>query len=190
MLNSKELLAEEDYLNIKNNHHKLSTKNLGNGLLCTWTQHEENYGELASSRLQWIMYTAKMTLASMVGKCEIQAKMTLAKMVCKYQIQAKMTLAGMVGKYQTQANIHRPRTGATWGKTVRGQYGQNGTGAVRAKRYGAQTGYGAGAVRGTVWARYVARTFHRMQPFECPYCLLLGLPLPCPYGHVYWDSSY
>ena len=35
------------------------------------------------------MYTAKMTLASMVGKNEIQAKMTLASMVGKYQIQAK-----------------------------------------------------------------------------------------------------
>ena len=85
-------------------------------MLFTRTQHEQNYGELAT----WIMSTAKMTLASMVGKCEIQAKMTLAKMVCKYQIQAKMTLAGMVGKYQTQANIHRPGTGTV----VRGkQYG-------------------------------------------------------------------
>ena len=82
MLNSKELLAEEDIRLIKTlrkkkkkkkgkkrtNHHKLSTKHLGNGLLFIWTQHEKNYGELASSRLQWIMYTAKMTLASMVGK--------------------------------------------------------------------------------------------------------------------------
>ena len=53
-------------------------------MLFRWTQHEKNYGELASSRLQWIMYTAKLTLASMVGKYEIQAKMTLARMVGKY----------------------------------------------------------------------------------------------------------
>ena len=52
-------------------------------MLFTWTQHEQNYGELASSRLQWIMYTAKMTLASMVGKYETQAKMTLVSMVGK-----------------------------------------------------------------------------------------------------------
>ena len=64
-------------------------------MLFIWTQHEKNYGELASSRLQWIMYTAKLTLASMVGK---------------YEIQTKMTLESMVGKYQIQANIYRPGT--------------------------------------------------------------------------------
>ena len=56
--------------------------------------------ELASSRLQWIMYTAKLTLASMVGKYEIQAKMTLASMVGKYEIQAKITLGSMICKYE------------------------------------------------------------------------------------------
>ena len=74
-------------------------------LLFTWTQHEQNYGELASSRLQWIMYTAKMTLASMIGKYEIQAKIALASMVGMYEIQAKMTLASMVGKYEIQAKM-------------------------------------------------------------------------------------
>ena len=64
-------------------------------MLFIWTQHEKNYGELASSRLQWNMYTAKLTLASMVGK---------------YEIQTKMTLESMVGKYQIQANIYRPGT--------------------------------------------------------------------------------
>ena len=127
-------------------------------MLFTRTQHEQNYGELASSRLQWIMYTAKMTLASMVGKYEIQAKITLARMVGKYQIQTKMTLASMVGKYQIQtkmtlasmvgmyeiqakmtltsmvgkyqieANIYRSRT-------VRATSGLNGTRAARAKLY-------------------------------------------------------
>ena len=52
-------------------------------MLFTRTQHEQNYGELASSRLQWIMSTAKMTLASIVGKYETQAKMTLVSMVGK-----------------------------------------------------------------------------------------------------------
>ena len=67
-------------------------------MLFRWTQHEKKYGELASSRLQWIMYTAKLTLASMVGKYEIQAKITLVSMVGKYETQAKMTLVSMVGK--------------------------------------------------------------------------------------------
>ena len=60
--------------------------------------------ELASSRLQWIMYTAKLTLASMVGKYEIQAKITLGSMICKYEKKkkkkkARIALASMVGKY-------------------------------------------------------------------------------------------
>jgi len=125
------------------NHHNLSTKHPGNGLPFTWIQHEQNYGELASSRLQWIIHTAKITLASMVGKHQIQTKMTLASMVGKYQIQTKMTLASMVGmyeiqakmtltsmvgKYQIEANIYRSRT-------VRATSGLNGTRAARAKLY-------------------------------------------------------
>ena len=47
-------------------------------------------------------------------------------------------------------------------------------GPVRAKRYGAHTGYGAGAVQGTVWARYVARTFPRAQPVRATYKAPLG----------------
>ena len=47
-------------------------------------------------------------------------------------------------------------------------------GPVRAKRYGAHTGYGAGSVRGTVWARYVARTIARVQPVRATYRTLLG----------------
>ena len=146
---------------------------------------EQNYGELASSRLQWIVYTAKMTLASMVGK---------------YEIQAKIALARMVGKYQTQVKKYRPGTGGTWerkrygggtgwlgvvrarwGKTVRGPYGL---------RCGSWTGHGVGAVRGPHLSPSAARTGNVQGPFGCPYRLLLGLPLPCPYGHVYWDSSY
>ena len=125
------------------NHHNLSTKHPGNGLPFTWIQHEQNYGELASSRLQWIIHTAKitlastvgkhqiqtkMTLASMVGKYQIQTKMTLASMVGMYEIQAKMTLTSMVGKYQIEANIYRSRT-------VRATSGLNGTRAARAKLY-------------------------------------------------------
>ena len=112
-------------------------------MLFTRIQHEQNYGELASSRLQWIIHTAKITLASMVGKHQIQTKMTLASMVGKYQIQTKMTLASMVGmyeiqakmtltsmvgKYQIEANIYRSRT-------VRATSGLNGTRAARAKLY-------------------------------------------------------
>ena len=69
------------------------------------------------------------------------------------------------------------RYGTGRGKTLRGPYGQNGTdlqgqngtGPVGAKRYGAHTGYGAGAVRGTVSARYVARSFPRVQPVRATY---------------------
>ena len=96
-------------------------------MLFTWTQHEQNYGELASSRLQWIMYTSKMTLASMVGKHEIQAKMTLASMVGKYEIQTKMTLASMVCKYEIQAKIALA--------SMVGKY------QIQAKRYGGGTGW-------------------------------------------------
>ena len=66
------------------------------------------------------------------------------------------------------------RYGTGRGKTARGPYGLNGTGPVRAKRYGAHTGYGAGAVRDTVWARYVARTFPRVQPVRATYRAHLG----------------
>ena len=91
------------------------------------------------------------------------------------------------------------------GKTLRDRYGQNATGPVRAKRYGTGTGktlrgpyglrfrrctgYGVGAVRGPHLSPCEARTGNVQGPFGCPYHLLLGLPLPCPYGHVYWDSS-
>ena len=47
-----------------------------------------------------------------------------------------------------------------------------------------------GAVRGPRLSPCAARTGNVQGPFGCPYRLLLGLPLPCPYGHVYWDSSY
>ena len=76
-------------------------------MLFTWIQHEQNYGELASSRLQWIMHTAKMTLTSMVGKYQIQTKMILTSMAGKYQIQTQITLESIFGKYQIQANIYR-----------------------------------------------------------------------------------
>ena len=74
------------------------------------------------------------------------------------------------------------RYGTGTGKTVRDLQGQNSTGPVRAKRYGtgtdktvrAHTGYGAGAVRDTVWARYVARTFPRVQPVRATYRAPLG----------------
>ena len=70
--------------------------------------------------------------------------------------------------------VRAKRYGTGRVKTLRGPYGQNGTGPVRAKRYGAHTGYGAGAVRGTVWARYVARTFPRVQPVRATYRAPLG----------------
>ena len=74
------------------------------------------------------------------------------------------------------------RYGAHMGKTVRDRYRQNGTGPAGAKRYGTgrgktvrgHTGYGAGSVRGTVWARYVARTFPRVQPVRATYRTPLG----------------
>ena len=50
-------------------------------------------------------------------------------------------------------------------------------GTGRGKRYRAHTGYGAGAVRGTVWARYVARTFHRVQPVRATDRAPLGPPV-------------
>ena len=79
----------------------------------------------------------------MVGKYQIQTKIVLASMVCKYQIQAKIALASMVGKNQMQAKIalvnmvgkyqiQAKRYGGGTDKTVRGRYGQNGTGAVGA----------------------------------------------------------
>ena len=80
----------------------------------------------------------KVTLASMVGKYEIQAKMTWAVMVGKYQIHAKIALASMVGSIK-QAKMYRPGTGAAWGRKVRGRYVPNGT-VVRGKRYGGGTG--------------------------------------------------
>ena len=62
---------------------------------------------------------------------------------------------------------------------------KHGTGRIGAKRYGAHMGYGAGAVRGTVWARYVARTFHRVQPVRATYRAPLGaLTAYC------WDCPY
>jgi len=71
------------------------------------------------------------------------------------------------------------------GKTLRDRYGQNATGPVRAKRYGAHTGYGLGAVRDTVWARYVARTFPRVKPVRATYRAPLGARTTycwdCPY---------
>ena len=64
----------------------------------------------------------------------------------------------------------RYRTGT--GKTIRDRYGQIGTGPARAKQYGncrgktvrAHTGYGAGAVRDTVWARYAVSYTHLTLP--------------------------
>ena len=83
----------------------------------------------------------KVTLASMVGKYEIQAKMTWAVMVGKYQIHAKIALASMVGKYQTGKNVQA---------RYRGRMGAKGTGKVRAQRNG-----GTGK---TVWGRYRSGT--------------------------------
>ena len=85
------------------------------------------------------------------------------------------------------------RYGTGTGKTVRDLHGQNSTGPVRAKRYGtgtdktvrAHTGYGAGAVRGTVWARYVARAFPRVQPVQATYRALMGARTACC-----WDCPY
>ena len=99
----------------------------------------------------------------------------------------------------------RYRTGT--GKTIRDRYGQIGTGPARAKqsvrelqgqngtgpyglRCGRCTGHGVGAVRGPHLSPCAARTGNVQGPFGCPYGLLLGLPRPCPYGHVYWNSSY
>ena len=71
MLNSKELLAEQDIIKTYVKHIiylffikkgeiiNISPKHPGTGLLFTWTQNEQNYGKLASNRLQWIMHAAK-----------------------------------------------------------------------------------------------------------------------------------
>ena len=94
----------------------------------------------------------------------------------------------------------RYKTGTS--KTVRGPYEQNGTGPVGAKKYGTGRGKtvrgpygqdgtgpvgqnGTGPIRATVWARYVARTFHRVQPVLATYRGPLGARTAfcchCPY---------
>ena len=102
----------------------------------------------------------------------------------RYGAGTGKTVRGRYGQNGT-GPVRAKRYGTGTAKTVRGPYGQNGTAPVGVKRHGAHTGYGAGAVRGTVWARYVARTFPRVQPVQATCRAPLGARTACC-----WDCPY
>ena len=102
----------------------------------------------------------------------------------RYRTSTGKTVQDRYGQNNT-GPLRTNQYGTGTGQTVRELPGQNDTGLVRTKRYGAHTGYGAGAVRDTVWARYVARTFPRVQPVQATYRAPLGARTTCC-----WDCPY